>query len=181
MLHGRLNALLSAAGLEKVFLSFCNYICFIFCCFPDRIQYNTLECIEVSFQPLQTKDHACQLKSFPYISFEIQVNFKTYSSSSRISHQTISREERNIHYDPEQMAPPHDQLDDLSKTGELPDGQDLAGLEKEIETEIARNSEPLQEHSDSDFVGKDQSSKSLSDQARPLPFVDETVAEEEEE
>ena len=79
------------------------------------------------------------------------------------------------------MAPPHDQLDDLSKTGELPDGQDLAGLEKEIETEIARNSEPLQEHSDSDFVGKDQSSKSLSDQARPLPFVDETVAEEEEE
>ena len=95
----------------------------------------------------------------------------------------MSREERNIHYDPEQMAPPHDQLDDLSKTGELPDGQDLAGLEREIETEIARNSEPLQDvkHSDSDFVGKDQSSKSSSDQARPLPFVDETVAEEEEE
>ena len=94
----------------------------------------------------------------------------------------MSRNERNIHSDPEKMAP-HDQLVDLSKTGELPDGQDLAGLEREIETEIARNSEPLQDvkHSDSDFVGKDQSSKSSSDQARPLPFVDETVAEEEEE
>ena len=89
----------------------------------------------------------------------------------------MSRDESNIHCDPEKMAP-----HDLSKTGELPDGQDLAGLEREIETEIARNSEPLQDvkHSDSDFVGKDQSSKSSSDQARPLPFVDETVAEEEE-
>ena len=67
----------------------------------------------------------------------------------------MSREERNVHYDPEQMAP-HDQLDDLSKTGELPDGQDLAGLEREIETEIARNSEPLQDvkHSDSDLLAR---------------------------
>ena len=37
----------------------------------------------------------------------------------------MSREERNVHYDPEQMAPPHDQLDDLSKTGDLPDDPDV--------------------------------------------------------